>query len=193
MSIKKPKISWRWSIAKEDVVLAVAVLFVVAVGGPLFKRFFTSDAYTFPEQWGQMGDFVGGFANPVVALAALFLLWLSIKIQRHELREAHESLRRQAESASASVEIAGYTAAINAAVAQVEIHQTHITYLMTQIHSGQIGAGILGMTGDGYSRQEAFTKITELHAKVSVLMEEQDYFSKRLKLTLRAMGHSQID
>lgn len=191
--MKWPKVKLRWSYSREDVVLALVAVFGLPLACVAFWMLVRNDALEFPGHWGQLGDFVGGFLNPVVALAALYMLAQSVRIQRKELAEARDALRGQAASAQVSVEIAGYTAAINAAVSQVAIHQTHIDYLMKQIHSGQIGAGILSVAGAGLNRQQAFDIITELNKKIEDLMNEQDYFAKRLKVTLRLMGHSQID
>lgn len=46
-----------------------------------------------PEHWGQAGDFFGGILNPVVALAALFVLSRGTRYQREELKLAREELR----------------------------------------------------------------------------------------------------
>lgn len=46
--------------------------------------------------WGQLGDFIGGILNPVVAGAALFWLTRSVKMQKEELAETRAELARAA-------------------------------------------------------------------------------------------------
>jgi hypothetical protein len=48
-----------------------------------------------PAVWGQLGDYVGGILNPVIALAALLLLAIGVRIQNQTLREAREQLALQ--------------------------------------------------------------------------------------------------
>lgn len=50
------------------------------------------------DAWGQLGDYVGGLLNPVVAFAAFYWLTRSVQIQKQELSDTKKSL---AESAKA--------------------------------------------------------------------------------------------
>jgi hypothetical protein len=45
------------------------------------------------DVWGQFGDFLGGLLNPLVALFALYMLSVTLRIQRRELRATHEELK----------------------------------------------------------------------------------------------------
>lgn len=55
------------------------------------------------EAWGQLGDFIGGFLNPLVSAAALFWLSRSYALQEQELKETRLLL---AESAAAQIDAA---------------------------------------------------------------------------------------
>jgi hypothetical protein len=44
------------------------------------------------DVWGQFGDFVGGLANPLIALFALLMLIRGIRLQREELAETRNEL-----------------------------------------------------------------------------------------------------
>jgi hypothetical protein len=46
------------------------------------------------EHWGQFGDYVGGVLNPFVALFALIMLIVSVRVQRAELEDTREELKR---------------------------------------------------------------------------------------------------
>jgi len=48
-----------------------------------------------PAEWGQLGDYLGGILNPIIALAALLLLAIGVRIQNETLREAREQLALQ--------------------------------------------------------------------------------------------------
>jgi hypothetical protein len=50
---------------------------------------------TEPDAWGQFGDYVGGVMNPIVALGALLLLAVGVRIQNETLREARKQLNLQ--------------------------------------------------------------------------------------------------
>lgn len=51
--------------------------------------------YFDPERLGQLGDFLGGTINPLVGFFTVILLFISISIQRKELRETSASLKQQ--------------------------------------------------------------------------------------------------
>lgn len=48
-----------------------------------------------PDAWGQFGDYFGGILNPIVALGALLLLAVGVRIQNDTLREAKKQLDLQ--------------------------------------------------------------------------------------------------
>ncbi|QET03912.1 hypothetical protein FOB72_17240 (plasmid) [Cupriavidus pauculus] len=45
------------------------------------------------EAWGQFGDFIGGTINPVVGLATVYLVLVTVKLQRRELQASLRELR----------------------------------------------------------------------------------------------------
>lgn len=50
------------------------------------------------EQWGQFGDYLGGVVNPLIGLATVVLLALSISTQREELQETKKELKATGEA-----------------------------------------------------------------------------------------------
>lgn len=48
--------------------------------------------------WGQLGDFIGGILNPIVAGAALFWLTQSVRLQKEELAETRAEMVRSTEA-----------------------------------------------------------------------------------------------
>lgn len=66
-----------------------------------------------PGDWAAFGDYLGGVLNPVVALAALGLLALSVRIQRRELHETKRALQAQAEHSEDMVWLSAMVAVID--------------------------------------------------------------------------------
>lgn len=52
------------------------------------------------EDWGVLGDYIGGVLNPTISLAALYWLTRSIILQKRELKESREALLDAAYSQS---------------------------------------------------------------------------------------------
>lgn len=59
-----------------------------------------------PETWGQLGDYIGGLLNPLVAGFALLALVASVRLQkaelaatREELKESRQAMQEQAKTA----------------------------------------------------------------------------------------------
>jgi hypothetical protein len=50
-----------------------------------------------PSAWAEFGDFIGGLANPLVGLFALYWLTESIKVQRQELADTRSILNSQSD------------------------------------------------------------------------------------------------
>lgn len=92
-----------WAIVIGVLIFAVLVIcaYLLRFSGATFSRD--------PEQWGQLGDYIGGVLNPAVAMAALVLLAISVQLQRRELRAAHEALKSQAESSAQTVRLNAIT------------------------------------------------------------------------------------
>lgn len=53
-----------------------------------------------PEHWGQMGDFLGGMLNPILAFASFLALLYTIKIQSDELTLTRNELKASSEALS---------------------------------------------------------------------------------------------
>lgn len=46
------------------------------------------------EKWGQVGDFIGGTLNPLIGGATIFLLFIGLIVQRRELKDTSEALKK---------------------------------------------------------------------------------------------------
>jgi hypothetical protein len=79
--------------SKADYVrLFILLVFVLGVVGSYLYVFRSNPLSQDPNDWGVFGDYIGGLLNPVVATFALILLWISVGIQRKELKATREAL-----------------------------------------------------------------------------------------------------
>lgn len=54
--------------------------------------------------WGTFGDFIGGVANPLVALMAFFWLTVSVKLQAYEMKETRKAFQQSSNEQAKSAE-----------------------------------------------------------------------------------------
>jgi len=84
--------------------IAAGVLFVlIAAYGFVFIK---NGWSTSPEAWGQLGDYIGGLLNPLVAGFALMAVVVSVRLQKAELTET----RRELENSRLAMEDQAMTA-----------------------------------------------------------------------------------
>lgn len=78
----------KWASAIAAGVVLIALIIVKIFVDNFWKYPLPSE----PDSWGQTGDFIGGLVNPVVGLATVLLIFISIHIQRGELRATTRQL-----------------------------------------------------------------------------------------------------
>lgn len=78
----------RW-VSKTPVLVGIAFLFLLLFYAIAFASWGWSHS---PEAWGQLGDYLGGILNPLVALCALIALVVSIRLQKAELAATRAEL-----------------------------------------------------------------------------------------------------
>jgi len=78
-----------------SLVLFVTLAFAFTVAGVYIFDFGHVERSADPARWGQFGDYISGLLNPVVATGALVLLFISVQIQRRELRSTRQALENQ--------------------------------------------------------------------------------------------------
>ena len=83
-------IEWGLGLAVTLVILMLVFGAVVVQVAPSLPA-----SVTGIKKLGEIGDFVGGLLNPVVALVALLALLRSIRIQRDELQDTRSTLEGQ--------------------------------------------------------------------------------------------------
>lgn len=85
------------------VIVGVAATALLAYVVRFFNHKFSSD----PAEWGQLGDYLGGILNPLIAFGAFLWLVASVRIQKTELEATRvaltESQEAQAQQAKVSL------------------------------------------------------------------------------------------
>lgn len=117
----------RLTIGLSKYVILFIVLVTVGILLLLMSNFGLSLPSDSIEVWGQTGDFIGGVLNPFVAFGALMLLFVSISIQRMELKATRRELNKSAEALEKTVkhnedvkQIESLKGFINLAVSDIE-------------------------------------------------------------------------
>lgn len=75
-------------------------LFIIVVAAYLiwFAVLNHGKASSDPAVWGQLGDYVGGILNPLIAFLAFYWLTKSVLLQRQELQDTKAALKESATS-----------------------------------------------------------------------------------------------
>ncbi|WP_341744158.1 putative phage abortive infection protein [Azonexus hydrophilus] len=116
-------------------VQAVAVIAAIVVGGSYALFFWGESASSDPEQWGQLGDYLGGVLNPVFGFLSVFALLVALVLQTRELRLSRQSVQianRELElSRRAQADSAGALDLQNKAIRKQSLEQTFFAWLGT--------------------------------------------------------------
>ncbi|WP_180863121.1 putative phage abortive infection protein [Cupriavidus pauculus] len=73
----------------------VCTLLVATIVAAIYAfAFWGRSIETQPDAWGQLGDYFGGVMNPIVGLATVVLIFVTVRIQTRELRSSLEELRQ---------------------------------------------------------------------------------------------------
>lgn len=86
-------------LRRTVIFIFLLVFFVVCVAiipvAIYWNNFGSRELSPNPEQWGQLGDYIGGLINPILGFATLISVLYAIFLQRTELGEAKNALATQ--------------------------------------------------------------------------------------------------
>ena len=133
------------------VVLGLALLSTIGVGGYYFHSFQNQPIKIDPEPWGQFGDFFGGVLNPIFGFLSVFALLVALVIQTRELKLSRESLRISQDEQAKTSEALSLQ---NRAIQKQSFEQTFFAWLGTY---RQVLLEIKGP--DGLSGRSALKKL----------------------------------
>jgi hypothetical protein len=141
--------------------------------------------------WGEFGDFVGGFLNPLLAFFAFFWLTQSVKLQKEELQETRAAIEastaaqeEQARHARTTARVAALTAVINAISAEVQMQRTQAQFLVDQISRQSMPSGARLLGGDWKSLDDVFEHLKVLSARIEQRMTERYQHEQELHMLL---------
>lgn len=107
------------------------------------------------EKAGQIGDFVGGLANPMVSMLALVWLVKGVLLQRKEMDGAGKAQADQ-------LRLAALTALIEAKSSDADLYMAQIQHANEQLIANSNGGGIRWMDGKFVGTADAIQRIREL-------------------------------
>lgn len=81
--------SFKWDTCFVVTIIVLSMLFLYLNYSPATEHWFPAFNDANREALGQLGDYVGGFLNPILAICSVLLLMWSIYFQR---KEAHDNL-----------------------------------------------------------------------------------------------------
>lgn len=124
-------------------VWVVSIGLILCLAAPLvwFGSYLDLSASERPSDWGVYGDFTGGVANPLVSLAALFLLYRAYSLQRKELSETSTALIATQKAQTRHAELARRSAIIHAEAAKLEALSSKRQVAATVLSATPKGAG----------------------------------------------------
>lgn len=116
--------------------LSIAAVGLLAVGAYLgwFAGHLGRGIADDPEQWGQFGDYLGGFLNPLIAAAAFYWLTQSVRIQHRELAETRVELAKAAEAQAVQVELLRHSIELNGLGSQLASVTAILTARLSELH-----------------------------------------------------------
>ena len=137
MDIETIEIKLRRSLLWTAAIAMVAVFsyfiwFGAILGEPLSESTST---------WGELGDFLGGLMNPIVAGCALYWLTMSVRLQKQELaatREELELTRKELATASSAQQEQARLALLSTQISSLNVRlssiSTEINHLRTRLN-----------------------------------------------------------
>lgn len=87
--------SFKWDVCLVVAIIAFSILFLYLNYSPDTEHWFPAFNDANREALGQLGDYVGGFLNPILGICSVLLLMWSIALQRKEANENFNSVRTQ--------------------------------------------------------------------------------------------------
>ena len=178
---KKVKRSTRFAIG--------IFLFVVAAYLIWFSVINVRELSGDPAVWGQLGDYVGGVLNPLIAFLAFYWLTKSVLLQRQELQETKDALKASAESQRQQEQHAMRSVRVNALTALVVSYNSDVDSLRSEISRlNSIPPGQRGRGDDGAPIREGAVvqRIGELLGQVTERTTQRDALIDEIRAELEA-------
>lgn len=153
-----------------------------------------------PAVWGQLGDYVGGIANPLIAFLALYWLTQSVLLQRKELQETKDALKESAEAqakqerhAACAARISALSSMLTSVNADVASTKSRLEFLETPVQRREPSES---MPFIGYRAQRTIGSSDDIQLAsdhLSLLLERRKSLIEKIEAELRLLEDASAD
>jgi len=130
------------------------------------------------DAWGQLGDFIGGIANPIIAFFAFYWLAKSVLLQKTELSETRRSLEEsknaqeeQAKIVLISTKLQYINIQLEAINSQLSVERSYINQLIQQAQVNGTLYTVVTRTGTNEKIGKILPEVNDL---IAALSEKRD-------------------
>lgn len=177
--------------------LVVIIAYIVWFG--FFVKPQTAVISTDPGVWGQLGDYVGGLLNPIVAYAAFIWLTKGVRLQKVELSETRKALeeagaaqRKQAEMMQRTAVISAISTQMEALTAEIESRRRHIEFLVGQFPALSTSGRVTTLTGESLTGGEARNLVGSIGKGIRSRTDARERLGKQLAGIVAGMGGMEV-
>ncbi|MEO3988146.1 hypothetical protein [Plesiomonas shigelloides] len=78
----------------SKLIIAISIISICLILAIYFYHFGSNSSLGNQEIFAQFGDYFGGVLNPILTFSTVILLYLSIKLQEHELQDSKNNIER---------------------------------------------------------------------------------------------------
>lgn len=164
---------------RQSKLFVTAVTIIVPLTYILWFWFANNDSISNDsEKWGQLGDFIGGIANPIIAYFAFYWLATSVLIQKTELVETRKSLEasqraqeEQAKTVLISTKLQYLNINLETLNSQINAESSYVNQLTQQ---SQIHGSMYTITTRSGDQRKLNEVLPELNRQISTLSKRRD-------------------
>ncbi|EAR07591.1 hypothetical protein MED297_00180 [Reinekea sp. MED297] len=120
--------------------------------------------------WAEFGDFVGGVANPFIALLALIGLLVTIRMQQREFQDVKESMQEQVDIAKNQAQTQSLLSLMQSVMRDIETIESEQIVVTKKVRVGN------DKHGKDYFRQQTVDEFSLGGEYQKFLSQEGDYF-----------------
>ena len=148
---------------------------------------------TDPAVWGQLGDYVGGIANPLIAFLALYWLTQSVLLQRKELQETKDALKESAKAQVKQEEHAQRSVRVSALGAILVSRNSDVAAIRNEIerlNEALRGGVTFDRRGERINPRDVPAQVQLLNQRLDELLATRDEVSRNIQEELHRARES---
>lgn len=151
---------------------AAWVFFIVILSALAILAVYIGNFQNYPKAqttdvWGQVGDFFGGVLNPIVGIATIYLILISIRMQKQELLLTREELKSSSEALEAqarAINLQAFEQSFFSWLSNYRNLVNSVSATTSRYADEQNIRGILASMADTPPRTRAFIQLSGLNA-----------------------------